>query len=104
MLPLLPHTPAVCLLIVIQSLILFILQILIRSLLVLDDGGLAGRLKLWYIMPLNMASLCCWFFFNHLLPWSRCQLAGGRAGLPALGLHVCLAQDAADEGSPSSPA
>lgn len=101
MLPLLPHTFVVCLLIIIQSLILFILQILIRSLLVLEDGELAGRLKLWYIMPLNTASLCCWFVFNHSL--SRCQLAGGRASLPTLGLLLCLAQNAVDKGSPYSP-
>lgn len=46
MLPLLPHNPAVCLLIVIQSLILFIPQILIRSPLVPHDGGSSGGTKL----------------------------------------------------------
>lgn len=100
MLPLLPHTSVVCLLIIIQSLILFILQILIRRLLVLEDGELAGRLKLWYIMSLNAASLCCWFVFNHLL--SRCQLAGGRAGLLTVEVLLYLAQGAVNKGSPYS--
>lgn len=91
MLPLFPHTPAACLLIVIQSLTRFILQIPTRSLLVLDDGGLTGGPKLWYMTPLSTASLCCWFVFIHSLHWSRCWLTGHGAGLPTLGLHFCLA-------------
>ena len=93
------HNAAACLLTVIQSLSLLILEILIRSLLVLGNGGLAARLKLWYIMPLNTPSLCCWFVFVHMLPQSRRRLAGGKAGL-----HICLAQGAAVRASPSSPA
>lgn len=81
--------------------VLFTFQRLIRSLLVLDSDRLAGRLKLWHIMPLSAAPLCCCFVFIHLLPRSRCQLAGGRADLPALGLHPCLTQATLDEDSHS---
>lgn len=101
MLPLLPQITVVCLLIVIQYLILFIFQILTGSLLSLKIvSWLVDRL--WYTVPFTSASLCCWIVFIHSLPQSSCQLAGGRTGLPVLGLHLCLAQAVADKSSPSS--
>lgn len=80
MLPLLPQTAVICLLIVFQCLILFIFQILIGSLLVLENGGLAGRLRLCYIMPPCSASLCWWIVFIHSA--SEQLLACWRQGWP----------------------
>lgn len=64
MLPRLPQTTVVCLMITIQCLIFFIFQILIGSLLPFKTvGWLVDRL--WYTVPFTSASLCCWIVFIH---------------------------------------
>lgn len=85
------------LLIGIECFILFIFLILIGSLLVLKNGRLAGRLRhaTYLCFSLQLAH------FIHSLLQGSCQLAGGRAGLPVLGLQLCLAQAVAHKDSPS---